>query len=125
MIQELKALNPEIIIIMHSDGAVAPLIDDFIEMGIEVYNPVQPNVPGSGPKELADKYGGGISFFGGIDQQVLLPSGDKVALKKEIQERAAVFGARCGYLMAPAHIVQVDTSPEMVTTMISAVKELG
>ena len=42
MIKELKAINPEVIIIMHSDGAVAPLIDDFIEMGIEVYNPVQP-----------------------------------------------------------------------------------
>lgn len=32
---------------LHSDGAVALLIDDLIGMGIEVYNPVQLNVPGS------------------------------------------------------------------------------
>ena len=54
---------------MHSDGAVAPLIDDFIEIGVDVYNPVQPNVYGSDPQELKDKYGSRISFFGGIDQQ--------------------------------------------------------
>ncbi len=60
----------------HSDGAVAPLLDDFIEMGVDVYNPVQPNVAGSDPQELKDKYGDRICFFGGIDQQSLLPSGN-------------------------------------------------
>ena len=45
MIEKLRQENPELIVIMHSDGAVAPLIDDFIEIGVDVYNPVQPNVP--------------------------------------------------------------------------------
>ena len=70
MIDRLRKENPEIIIIMHSDGAVAPLIDDFIEIGVDVYNPVQPNVTGSDPQELKDKYGDKICFFGGIDQQI-------------------------------------------------------
>ena len=124
MIKGLKVINPDVIIIMHSDGAVAPLIDDFIAMGIEVYNPVQPNVPGSDPKELMDKYGGRINFFGGIDQQDLLPSGDKAALKKEIEERAEVMAKDGGYLMAPAHIIQADVSPEMVEAMIENIKGL-
>ena len=84
IIDRVKSANPRVIIIMHSDGAVAPLIDDFIELGVEVYNPVQPNVPGSDPEELARKYGGRMSFFGGIDQQVLLPRGDKAAISEEI-----------------------------------------
>lgn len=125
MIIELKMINPEVIIIMHSDGAVAPLIDDFIEMGIEVYNPVQPNVPGSDPKELMDKYGGRINFFGGIDQQDLLPTGDKEALKKEIKDRAAVMAKDGGYLMAPAHIIQADVSPDIVEAMIENIKGLA
>ena len=75
MIEKLRKENPDIIVIMHSDGAVAPLIDDFIEIGVDVYNPVQPNVYGSDPQELKDKYGDKICFFGGIDQQDLLPSG--------------------------------------------------
>ena len=125
MIKELKAINPDVIIIMHSDGAVAPLIDDFIAMGIEVYNPVQPNVPGSDPKELMDKYGGRINFFGGIDQQDLLPSGDLGALKKEIEERAEVMAKDGGYLMAPAHIIQADVSMDMVEAMIENIKGLA
>ncbi len=124
MITELKKINPEVMIIMHSDGAVAPLLDDFIEMGIEVYNPVQPNVPGSDPAELVKKYGGKINFFGGIDQQDLLPSGDVEALKKDIEMRASIMAKEGGYLMAPAHIIQSDVAPETVEAMISIIKNL-
>ena len=125
MISSLRKSNPELQIIMHSDGAVAPLIEDFIAMGIDIYNPVQPNVPGSDPSELAEKYGGRINFFGGIDQQELLPSGDTDAMEKELTRRARILGADGGYLMAPAHIIQADTAPETVEAMIRIVKEMG
>src|SRR5271157_676349 len=125
IIDRVKAANPEVLVIMHSDGAVAPLIDDFIELGIEVYNPVQPNVPGSDPEELADRYSGRINFFGGIDQQVLLPRGDKAAITEEIRRRARILGARGGYLMAPAHILQADVSMDTVEHMIRVVQALG
>jgi uroporphyrinogen decarboxylase len=124
IIGKLRAINPEIIIIMHSDGAVAPLLDDFIEMGIDVYNPVQPNVPGSDPAELAAKYGGRISFFGGIDQQQLLPKGNAAEIEREMRSRAAILGKNGGYLMAPAHIIQADVAPETVETMLSIAKTL-
>ena len=118
IIQKLKAINPDIIIIMHSDGAVAPLLEDFIEMGIEVYNPVQPNVPGSDPQELMDKYGGRICFFGGIDQQQLLPGGNMREIENEMKRRANILGKNGGYLMAPAHIIQSDVSSETVEGML-------
>jgi uroporphyrinogen decarboxylase len=125
IIDRVKAANPEIIVIMHSDGAVAPLIDDFIELGVEVYNPVQPNVPGSDPEELARKYGGRINFFGGIDQQVLLPRGDTTAITQEVRRRARILGAKGGYLIAPAHILQADVSVDIVQHLISAVEALN
>jgi len=121
----LRQKKPDLIIIMHSDGAVAPLLDDFIEMGVHVYNPVQPNVPGSDPQELKDKYGGYISFFGGIDQQTLLPGGDADAIRAEIKKRCKILGANGGYLLAPAHIIQADVSPDTVKVMIEATKEFG
>jgi len=64
MIERIKAANPRITVISTPTVAVAPLIDDFIELGVDVYNPVQPNVPGSEPQELMDKYGGKIAFLG-------------------------------------------------------------
>ena len=124
MIEKLKAVNPEVMIIMHSDGAVAPLIDDFIAMGIEIYNPVQPNVPGSDPAELKQKYGGRISFFGGIDQQELLPSGDFKALEAELKMRSEILGKGGGYLMAPAHIVQADTTFDTIEKMVAIIQNL-
>ncbi len=124
VIATLKEKYPDLMIIMHSDGAVAPLIDDFIEIGVDIYNPVQPNVAGSDPQELQDKYGDRISFFGGIDQQELLPSGDTDALREEIARRAAILGAEGNYLMAPAHIIQADVAPETVTAMIDAIRSL-
>jgi len=125
MIDKLKKENPEIIMIMHSDGAVAPLSDDFIELGVDVYNPVQPNVEGSDPQELKDKYGDYISFFGGIDQQELLPSGDLVKIRSEIKNRIGILGKNQGYLLAPAHILQPDVSPDSIEEMIRACSEYG
>ncbi len=104
MIEVFRKENPDIIVIMHSDGEVAPLLDDFIELGIDVYNPVQPNVPGSDPEELKNRYDDSICFFGGIDQQQLLPEGDPDKIRQEVQYRADVLGRDGSYLMAPAHI---------------------
>jgi uroporphyrinogen decarboxylase len=125
MIDRLRKENPDIIIIMHSDGAVAPLIDDFAEIGVDVYNPVQPNVSGSDPQELKDKYGDKICFFGGIDQQILLPSGDNWMIRNEIKRRITILGKDRGYLLAPAHIIQADVTPATIEVMINASKEYG
>jgi uroporphyrinogen decarboxylase len=124
IIDRMKALNPGILIIMHSDGAVAPLLDDFIEMGINIYNPVQPNVTGSDPQELKDKYGERMCFFGGLDQQELLPHGEVKAIEAEMRRRAAILGKNGGYLMAPAHIIQADVAPHTVEAMLKIAAEL-
>jgi uroporphyrinogen decarboxylase len=125
MIERLRRENPDIIVIMHSDGAVAPLIDDFIEIGVDVYNPVQPDVYGSDPQELKDKYGERICFFGGIDQQSLLPSGDIKMIRAEIKERIRILGKNRGYLLAPAHILQPDVSIDTIEAMVQASIEYG
>jgi len=44
---QLKMVNPNVMIMQHSDGAVASILDEWIEVGLEVFNPVQPNVPGT------------------------------------------------------------------------------
>ena len=125
MFELLKKQNPDLIIIMHSDGAVAPMLGDFIEMGVDVYNPVQPNVPGSDPKELKEKYGNSMAFFGGIDQQELLPGGNVEQIRQEIKYRCEVLGENGGYLLAPAHIIQTDVTAETVKAMVEAAREFG
>jgi uroporphyrinogen decarboxylase len=125
MIETLRKVNHDIVVIMHSDGAVAPLIDDFIETGVDVYNPVQPNVEGSDPQDLKDRFGEKICFFGGIDQQSLLPSGDIRMIREEVKRRISILGKNRGYLLAPAHIIQADVTTNTIEVMIQAAIESG
>lgn len=57
MIQHFKSAKKDIIPILHCDGAVAPLLNDIREMGFEVFNPVQPGVPGHLPKDMKENFG--------------------------------------------------------------------
>ena len=125
LFQELKSANPDVLIMYHSDGAVAPILDDLVEIGMDVFNPVQPNVPGHEPHELKDKLGDRLSFWGAIDQQHLLPNGTPDEIEQDVKHKIDVLGAGGGYMCSPAHIVQADTSVENVETFIAAVQRYG
>ena len=122
---ELKAVNPNVIICQHCDGAVAPILGDWIEVGLEVFNPVQPNVPGHEPEDLKSQFGERLSFWGAIDQQKLLPFGTPAEIEADVQAKIEVLGRGGGYLVAPAHSIQADTSPANVEAFIAAVKKHG
>jgi uroporphyrinogen decarboxylase len=125
MNERFKAANPDIILILHCDGAVAPLLKDIHEMGFEVFNPVQPDVPGHLPKDMKDNFGQLFSFWGAIDQQDLLPNGTDEELEKDIMEKISILGEGGGYMISPAHIIQNDVSPERVLRFIELCKKHG
>ena len=125
LFRAVKAINPGVIIIMHSDGAAAPLLPDLIEIGLQVFNPVQPNVPGHDPRELKARFGDQLSFFGAIDQQHLLPHGSVREIEVDVRGKIELLGAGGGYMIAPAHIIQADTSPGKVEAFIAAAKRHG
>ncbi len=122
---ELRSVNPDVVLMYHTDGAVAPILEDLVEIGLEVFNPVQPNVPGHEPEELKSRLGDRLSFWGAIDQQHLLPNGTPEEIEADVAEKIRILGAGGGYMCSPAHIVQADTSMENVEAFIAAVKEHG
>jgi uroporphyrinogen decarboxylase len=122
---ELKAVNPDVMLMQHSDGAVAPILGEWIEVGMEVFNPVQPNVPGHTPEELKSKFGDRLSFWGAIDQQNLLPFGTPGEIEADVKAKIEVLGRGGGYMVAPAHIIQAETPLENVEAFINAVRKHG
>jgi uroporphyrinogen decarboxylase len=122
---ELKAANPEVLVMYHSDGAIAPILDDLVEIGMDVFNPVQPNVPGHEPEALKARLGDRLSFWGAIDQQHLLPNGTPDEIERDVARKIESLGAGGGYMCSPAHIIQADTSIENVEAFIRAVKRHG
>ncbi len=120
-----KAAKPDIIPILHCDGAVSKLLGDISETGFEVFNPVQPGVPGHGPRELKERFGDTFVFWGAIDQQELLPNGADAELEADVREKIEILGAGGGYMISPAHIIQADVTPERVGKFIGLCLEYG
>jgi uroporphyrinogen decarboxylase len=125
MIDRFKQAKPDIIPILHCDGAVADLLDDIREIGFEVFNPVQPGVPGHLPADMKSNFGDKFAFWGAIDQQDLLPNGTDEELERDIIEKISILGKDGGYMIAPAHILQNDVSRERVLKFIDLCKKHG
>lgn len=125
MVDRFKAAKPDIIPILHCDGAVAELLDDIRDIGFEVFNPVQPGVPGHLPLDMKTNFGDKFAFWGAIDQQDLLPNGSDEELEADIIEKISILGQNSGYMIAPAHIIQNDVSPERVLKFIELCKKHG
>jgi len=123
MIDTFKKSNPDIINILHCDGAVKALLDDIHEIGFTVFNPVQPGVPGHSSQEIKDDFGDIFAFWGAIDQQYLLPNGTDLEVEADIKEKCEILGKNGGYMIAPAHIMQADISPERVKLYLEMCKK--
>jgi len=96
----------------HSCGSIRPVIEDFIEMGLDILDPIQPRAKDMDAESLSAAYGTRLSFHGGIDEQHLLPFGSVDDVRREVTRLADVLGRDGGYIVAPAHAIQSDTPAE-------------
>jgi uroporphyrinogen decarboxylase len=100
-------------IFFHTCGAVMPLIDDFIEIGVDILNPIQP-IPGKmDPDELYRRFGGRLIFHGGLDVQRVLPDLSTEKVRAHVSRYYEQLGSKC-YIMAPANSIQPGTPPENI-----------
>lgn len=111
-------------IFFHSCGNVVPLLDDLIDVGVEVLNPVQVSAFRE-PAGVKVQYGDRLSFWGGIDTQSVLPRGTPEDVRAEVRLRIRQFGGGGGYVAAAVHNIQSDVPPENILAMSRAVRELG
>ena len=105
----------------HSCGAIAPLIPDLIEIGVEVLDPIQPQALDT--KMLNEKYGGSLSFYGGVDVQGALPFGRPEEVRQEVFRRFEHMGAEGGLILGPSHWIQFDTPWTNIVAMYEAILE--
>jgi len=109
-IAELKAINPQVKVAYHSDGMIAPIIPELIEIGVDVLNPIQP--ASMDPAEIKREFGDKLCFWGAIDEQYTLPFGTPDEIRREVKERLKTIGKNGGLILAPTHHVQLDTPME-------------
>jgi uroporphyrinogen decarboxylase len=123
LIASFKRKNPDIIVAYHSCGYIIPIIEDLIDIGLDVLNPIQPLA--MDPAEIKNKFGDRLSFWGGICVQETLPHGSPEDIRREVALRMDTIGKDGGYMISPAHNVQADTSLENLLAFYKAAFELG
>lgn len=127
--QEAKKLfhqyNPQGKLMAHTDGDVYPLIPDYIEMGLDVLNPVQPYVAEMDHHRLKREFGSHLAFHGGIDLQRVLPFGTAEEVCCEAVQVMRALGPGGGYILAPTHYLLPDVPVENILALRAAVSEYG
>jgi uroporphyrinogen decarboxylase len=123
MIRHIKAKTGAKIF-FHSDGDVFDLVPDFIEIGIDVLNPVQTSAGKMADLvELKRRYGDRITFCGGIDTQRILPMGSPAEVAAEVRRVGSILGEGGGWLLAPVHTITNEVPPENILAMVDAARE--
>jgi uroporphyrinogen decarboxylase len=113
-------------IFFHTDGDVFPLIDDLVEIGVDILNPIQTSAGKmSDLIALKERWGDRLSFCGAIDTHRILPSGSPEEVRAEVRRVIDMLGPGGGYLVSSVHTVMDDVPAENILAMTDEVKEHG
>jgi len=110
----------------HCCGSIARLLDDFVEAGVDVLNPVQCSALGMDAQTLKTRYGGKLVFWGGgVDTQHTLPFGTPQQVRSEVGERLRVFSPGGGFVFNTIHNVLARTPVENLLAMFAELLEFN
>jgi uroporphyrinogen decarboxylase len=130
----LKPLHAELIaairgrtgakILFHSDGDVFPLIDDLVEIGVDILNPIQTSAGRMADlAALKSRYGTVLAFCGGVDTQRVLPHGSPAQVAAEVRRVIDLLGPGGGYLLSSVHTVMNDVPADNILAMVDTAAE--
>lgn len=105
------------LVMHHDDGAIRRIIPDFIELGVDILNPIQHVCPGMEMGALKRDFGAHLCFHGGVDNQDVLPHGSVEDVRREVRDCMSLLGAGGGYILAPCHNIQPVTPTENIIAM--------
>jgi len=113
-------------VFFHTDGDVFPLIDDLLEIGVDILNPIQTSAGKMADlEELKARWGGRVTFCGAIDTHRILPTGTPDEVRDEVRRVIRILGPGGGYLVSSVHTVMNDVPAENILAMVDAVQEFG
>ena len=118
IIDEVKKVNPDILIFYHSCGLIEPLIPQLIEAGIDVLNPIQCECMDF--EEIHKEYGSQVSFHGTIGTQTVMPHGTPEEVKQAVWENLDTAGEKGGLFVAPTHMVEPEVPLENILAYVEA-----
>jgi uroporphyrinogen decarboxylase len=103
---------------------VRPLVPDFIELGVDVLNPIHVTATGMEPAALKRDFGRDLVFWGGgVETQSVLPFGTPQDVKDNVRRNLDALAPGGGYVFNTIHNIQADVPPENIVAMWEALRE--
>jgi uroporphyrinogen decarboxylase len=123
IISAMKRSAPDAKIMFHSCGNVRPIIPDFIEIGIDIINPVHINAAGMNPYQLKKDFGRDVVFWGGgVDTQKILAYGTVDEVKADVARNIDALAPGGGFVFAAVHNIQSEVPPQNIMAMRKAIE---
>ena len=123
IVRSVKEIRPDLPVVFHTDGAVSKIIPDFIEIGIDVINPLEP-LPATDWPAIKKEYGHTLSFMGGVDLKQAL-TGTVEDVERDVIRCIETFGEGGGYILTSANHMQADIPPENIEAMFELTRKHG
>ena len=125
-VYEYVKTHSDLYIFLHSCGSIHRLISDFVEIGVDILNPVQISAAGMDPAWLKREFGQDVVFWGGgADTQHMLSNAAPEEVRQHVRELIEIFAPGGGYVFCQVHNIQADVPPENVVAMFGAALEFG
>lgn len=115
-----RAKSKGLIVSQHSCGDIQEIMPDLIEIGLDIYQTFQPEIYDM--KEIKQKFGNNLTFWGGISTQRLLPYATPEEVKRVTIETIKIMGENGGYIAAPTHSLPGDIPAENIVALIEVLR---
>jgi len=112
---ELRGINPRVKIAFHCDGKVEWALDDLVEAGVDILNPLQPDV--NDVAAVKKRYGKKLSFWGNVDTRHVMSAGTATQVVEEVKNVIRTLSPGGGHLLSSNHTIQA--TPRAVENTIA------
>ncbi len=123
LVKRIKEYRDDILVMFHSDGAIAPLLPDLIEVGVDVIHPLEP-VAGQAVETVKAEFGSKLAILGGIDITEAMRN-NRERVEEEVITRIRQLAPGGGYVLAPCNHLQADVPAENVVTLFEMARAAG
>lgn len=118
-----RAIKKDIHIWYHSDGNISDILDELVEIGVTVLNPVQPEC--MDPVAIRKRFGKRLAFDGCLGTQTTLPFGSVEDVRRTVRGLVTDLDARNGGLMlSPTHVLEPEVPPANVVAMFDECRKM-
>jgi uroporphyrinogen decarboxylase len=107
-------------VLSHCCGGIVQILPDVIEIGLDVYQSVQPEAKNNNPYDLKQNFGDHITFWGGLGSQKMIPFGSPAEIKAEVRNLCKNMSKNGGYILGPAKEIQPETPDENIAAVVEA-----